>query len=208
MVTREQQKERTRITIVDACGRLLDRGVEPTIELVAEEAEVSRATVYRYFGTIFEIVWQVVTARRTLDAEETVDAAGTDIAGRVAAAERGVNDYLFDDADGVHRFTIGWLQRIVDGTYEPGERPLRRLRYIDKALEPVADRLGADGLFRLRHGLALAIGSEAMLALVDACDLSTEQARDVTRWVSRVLLDAALAEAGLDSNATPEVPVT
>lgn len=195
MVTRARQRERTRSAIVDACARLLDRGVEPSIELVAEEAEVSRATVYRYFGTIFEIVWAVVSTRRTLDAEEVVDAAGPDLAERVSEAERGVNDYLYSDADGLRRFTIGWLQRIVDGTYEPGERPLRRLRYIDKALEPLAGELGDDLVFRLRHGLALAIGSESLLALVDGCQLEPDQAREITRWVSSTLVEAALAEA-------------
>ena len=199
MVTRAKQKERTRAAIVEACGRLLDRGIEPTIDLVAEEAEVSRATVYRYFGTVFDIVWQTVSGRVTADADEVIEAAGPDVAARLAEAEHGVNEYLFADPDGVRRFEIGWLQRIVDGSYEPGERPLRRLRYIDKALEPVAEQLTEASLLRLRHALALAIGSEAMLTLVDGCQLSVDEARDITRWASRSLLTQALAEAGIDT---------
>ena len=205
MVTRAQQKERTRVTIIEACDRLLERGVEPTIDLVADEAQVSRATVYRYFTTVFDIVWHAVSARRTLDAEGEVDAAGPIIGDRVLAAESGVNDYLYDDPDGVRRFTIGWLQRIVDETYEPGERPLRRLRYIDRALEPVADQLDDNAMFRLRHGLALAIGSESMLALVDGCQLDATEARAVTQWVCTALLDAALDEAGVSASSTPAV---
>src|SRR4029079_18650338 len=46
---RPNQKSRTRKDLLQAATRLLKQGRNPTLDEVAEEAMVSRATAYRYF---------------------------------------------------------------------------------------------------------------------------------------------------------------
>ena len=46
---RANQKRRTRKDLLQAGARLLKQGRRPSLEEVAEEALVSRATAYRYF---------------------------------------------------------------------------------------------------------------------------------------------------------------
>ncbi len=46
---RVNQKRRTRAAIVAAARSILDRGETPTVAQVAEEAQMTRTTVYRYF---------------------------------------------------------------------------------------------------------------------------------------------------------------
>ena len=46
---RVNQKARTRQAIVRAAGALLARGEKPSLDEIAAEARVSRATAYRYF---------------------------------------------------------------------------------------------------------------------------------------------------------------
>ena len=46
---RPQQRLRTRKDLLGAAARLMKQGRKPTLEEVAEEAMVSRATAYRYF---------------------------------------------------------------------------------------------------------------------------------------------------------------
>jgi AcrR family transcriptional regulator len=46
---RVNQKRRTRAAIVAAGRAILHRGETPTVALVAEEAQMTRTTVYRYF---------------------------------------------------------------------------------------------------------------------------------------------------------------
>src|SRR5690606_8889116 len=46
---RANQKARTRQAIVRAAGALLARGLKPSLDEIAAEAKVSRATAYRYF---------------------------------------------------------------------------------------------------------------------------------------------------------------
>ena len=49
---RWKQKKRTRKELLAAAGRLLKAGERPSLEEVADEALVSRATAYRYFPSI------------------------------------------------------------------------------------------------------------------------------------------------------------
>jgi hypothetical protein len=46
----------------------------------------------------------------------------------------------------------------------------------------------------LRNALALAIGTEAVLATRDVCGLGVADAREVTRWASEALVRQALLE--------------
>ena len=48
-VGRPNQRSRTRKDLLRAAARLMKAGRNPTLEEVAEEALVSRATAYRYF---------------------------------------------------------------------------------------------------------------------------------------------------------------
>ena len=49
---RANQKRRTRKDLLQAAARLLKEGRNPSLEEIAEEALVSRATAYRYFPNV------------------------------------------------------------------------------------------------------------------------------------------------------------
>lgn len=64
---RIKRRLRNRKAILDALGRLLERGVaSPSLEAVAEEAGVSTRSVYRHFGTVDEAheEWAAETDRQ------------------------------------------------------------------------------------------------------------------------------------------------
>ena len=52
MTERPNQKRRTRRALLDAAADLLREGQSPTLEEIAERALVSRATAYRYFPNV------------------------------------------------------------------------------------------------------------------------------------------------------------
>jgi hypothetical protein len=70
----------------------------------------------------------------------------------------------------------------------------RRLLWIADALEPVRDGLPTDDFQRLVHAIAVAIGIEAIIVLVDLVGLSRTEAVDVIRWSALALLRSALAD--------------
>ena len=192
MATRTNQKERTHQAIVSAAARLIDTGcVNPTIDDIAEEALVSRATVYRYFESTDDVLWQVFSDRHMLDAETARPITSDNLTERVLAAEENVNDYLFGHHEGTRAFERVMLERRVQGRSTDHDRPGRRFRQIDTALAPLEPRLGPDALELVRHALSLAIGSQAMIALLDTGQLDPKRARDVTHFACQAIINEA-----------------
>ncbi|MEQ8840241.1 MAG: TetR/AcrR family transcriptional regulator [Acidimicrobiales bacterium] len=195
MAPRTNQKARTRQAITDGCAELLDEQSPTTIDDIAAHTGISRATIYRYFASSSDIVWHVMSDREIESSESVATAAGPDPLDRIVAAEKAVNDYIFANPTSVRQFEASVVQRVLDGTADADDRPARRLRYIDAALEPLVGELDDTALRRLRHGLALALGTEAFIALVDTCRLDDDDARATAAWVCRALVTQAMADA-------------
>jgi len=192
MATRTRQRERTRMAIVDAVADLVQSGnTTPTIDDVAEAATVSRATIYRYFESIDDLLWQMYADRHIVDPDSSMAIAGDDLGRRVRIAEQNINDFIFGDEEGTRAFERVTLERRAQGRGRDDDRPGRRFDQIDVALAPLAGRLDDGQLELVRHALSLAIGSHSMLALLDTGRLDPERAREVTRFTC----DAIVAEA-------------
>ena len=192
--TRVNQRARTRQALIDAAAKLLDDGrASPTMDEIAERAQVSRATAYRYFDSAADLVWQVVADRLIEPLDDAFVDIGDDIVERVLRAETVINDHLFGDPDGARAFERAALDRRLSGTALPDDRAGRRLVYIDAALAPIAGRLGEAEFDRLRYALALTMGSQVVPAMLDTCGLDEAHAREVTRFAAAAIVDAALA---------------
>jgi AcrR family transcriptional regulator len=201
---RDAQRRRTRRAIVEATQRLLvEGGPPPTVDAIAEAADVSRRTVYMHFPTLDQLLLDaalgalsevyVDTALERADAG-TAD-AGEDVHARVAALVKATLD-LAPTAMPLGRQII---RLTVDGEQHErtARRGARRTGWIEAALQPVRDRLTDEQLERLVSGLAMVIGWEAFLVLQDVRGLPPEaEARTVT-WAAQALLDSMLAEAGV-----------
>jgi AcrR family transcriptional regulator len=188
------QKRRTRQALLEAANRLRARGTVPTIEDVAAEAQVSRATIYRYYTAIDSLVADALF-QVDLPEQELFDPAMTTPVDRVLAVERYVNDLLSADEIGLHvivrNFVDNWLNS------DPSDRiprPGRRLPLLDSALKPFRSRMGSRELRRLRNALTLAVGTEALIAMRDVCLLSKREARETLRWAVTALVHQALLE--------------
>lgn len=179
---------RSREAILDACLRLLDGGADPSVGAVAEEAGVTRQTIYAHFASRDELLRTTVGA---LTDEVAASLAGTDprrgsleaavdrwCAAVWAALERRpalLNPALAASAAGptedslaVHELVVGELRVLVRRTKR--ERPLPRA-------------LSADWLVRavIAHGHA--VGGE-----VAAGRMSARTARVAFRHGVRGLL--------------------
>lgn len=202
LAVRDKQRARTRRDLVDAALRLLQEGRTPTVVEVADAADVSRRTAYRYFASGEHLMVDALLEAVRSDVEEEIDAdadGGDDIGKRV--------DRL---VDALHRLTMDkeqLLRQMIRFTLdrepvEPGVplRPSRRLEYVEQALAPLQTTLATVTYQRLVRAMAVVIGIEARIVLHDICGLDDETIVETERWAAHALLDAALREA-----AEPEV---
>lgn len=188
---RENQKRRTRRHILDAAARLLAQGRKPTLEDVAAEALVSRATVYRYFTSpemlMSEAALDLVAPQpEVLFAEDD----SRDPVARLEKADEALDAMIQNNELALRAFLITSLQRRLDGE-DIQVRQNRRTPLIDAALTPVRKEFKPAQLAMLRKAMALVIGTESMLAFKDVLGLDEAETRRVKRWIIRALVEAA-----------------
>jgi hypothetical protein len=74
------------------------------------------------------------------------------------------------------------------------KRGLRRIGWIERALEPLRERLDDAEFERLVSALAMVVGWEAEIVLQDLRGLEPAEELAVTSWSARALIHAALDE--------------
>jgi AcrR family transcriptional regulator len=194
---RANQKERTRSAIVEAARGLIRSGTEMTMPQVAQAAQVSEATAYRYFPDLFSLVQEASVGLWPDPAEALAPvAASTDPVERIGFATEFLLRRIASFEGGVRAVIAGTMTRPLAAA----ARPAQRFGLIDHALAPVADRLStADptGWAQLRRGLAVVVGAEAYFTLTDLCGLPRDDAIASAAATARTLVAAALDEAGV-----------
>ncbi len=188
---RPNQRRRTRKDLLRAATRLMQDGTKPTLEEVAQEALVSRATAYRYFPGIEALLIEASLDVAFPDPEELFRAFDSaDPEARLEHADSAVADMLRTNETALRMMLVHSLQQTLDGGV--ASRQNRRTSLIEAALEPVGTTMDPGVLDRLKAALGLVIGTESMIVFKDVLQLEQEQAREVRLWMIRALLREAL----------------
>ncbi len=192
-------KARTRRLMLATAIELMQSGSTPSVSDVAETAEVSRATAYRYFPSQAALVQAVVDEalgpilKWSTDAEDPaarLDSLLTSSLPRIEAFEatfRAALGLALQHWGREHSGTLG------------DEIPFRRghrVALLEEALAPLRKQMSAEKFSDLVHGLSLVFGIEALVVLKDICGLGSAEARKVTTRTASALLREAVAQSG------------
>lgn len=195
---RLNQSRRTRKDLLTATARLLKEGRKPNMEEIAEEALVSRATVYRYFPNVEALLAEAPVDSAVPDPDSLfADDSSTDPLERIERAEAAMHDSVYKNEASLRLMLASTLARRVQsqGSGEVPVRQNRRMPLIHAALVPVSDQLDASTHEKLCSALALIFGAESMIVFRDVLQLDEATAREVKRWAVRALVRAALEES-------------
>jgi AcrR family transcriptional regulator len=191
-------KARTRKLMLETAIALMQQGQTPSVSAVAEAAEVSRATAYRYFPSQAALVQAVVNEALgpilswqspSADAEARVTDLVRTSMPRIAEFEAPFKAAL--------RLTLEqWAQRQA-GTLgeEPPFRRGHRVDLLQQAIAPLRQTLPEPQFRRLAQALSLTYGLEVLIVLKDIWGLAFDETRDVALWAANALVRAAIAEA-------------
>ncbi len=197
---RANQKERTRAAIVEAAAHLLRSGVEPTVATAAEAAKVSRATAYRYFPTPESLQLEVAGVTPAYAGVEALvqELEGDDVEARLLRFVARFNATTFGEEARMRMalkvYLDTWFAGRADGDHAPPVREGRRMRWLERVLEPARRGRTKPQWRRLQAALALTGGTDAMVIMKDVCRLDDQEAQDVLLWAARALLRAGLEE--------------
>ena len=193
---RENQRKRTRKDLLRAANRLSRNGQELSLEAVAAEALVSRATAYRYFPSLEALLAEASLDLGIPSAEQLfTENDGPGPADRLKAVDRVFHDTINANEPALRLMLIHTLRQGLPGD-KAGSLPKRQNRrepLIKAALEPVRDTMDAEAYDNLCNALALVIGSEAMIVFKDVLRLNDRRARRVKAWAIEALVEKALS---------------
>jgi AcrR family transcriptional regulator len=195
VASRDKQKRRTRRALVEAAGRLIAAGQRPSVAEVADAAEISRRTAYRYFPSAEQLAVEAALDATRRSMELSIDAG---------PADEPVLDRVERLVDALEAMTLQnetLLRQMIRFTIDrdPIEqgvppRPSRRLEYVERALAPLQGRLAEAELDRLTCALAVVMGIESTLVLRDICGLGSDEILDVQHWAARALVRSVVSD--------------
>jgi AcrR family transcriptional regulator len=184
--------------MLETATRLMQAGATPSVSEVAEAAEVSRATAYRYFPSQAALVQAVVN--EGLGPILTWKSASTDPERRVVE--------LFDTAmprieafeatfKAALKLSLDQWARRQAGTLggEPAFTRGHRVDLLKDAIAPLKDRLPPREFKRLAQALSLIFGVEVLIVLKDIWGLDSRKRMSVAQWAAGALVRAAVVES-------------
>ena len=200
---RTNQRHRTRKDLLAAAGRLLKQGRTPDMDEVAREAMVSRATAYRYFPTIEQLLVEAPLDGAVPDPHEVfAGERSSDPAERVDKAEAALHEMVYRNAAQLRVMLAASLERAATeaaasacATARVPLRQNRRAPLIEAALAPSRDRFTGAAYRKLSAALALIFGVESMIVFTDVLGIDEKAARKIKSWAATALVDAALKES-------------
>ncbi len=199
-------RARMRKIMLDAAMRLMQDGLIPSVSDVAEAAQVSRATAYRYFPSQSALIQAAVDqalgpilawTSDSRDAEDRVTELVTFAYPRMETYEATLKAALrlaLDQWARRHAGLSGDEAQMVRG---------HRIGLLNSAVQPLKGRLGRAGFERLTQSLSLVFGTEAFVVLKDIWGLDRRRAEDVALWTCHALIQAAVAEDGKTLSRSP-----
>jgi len=186
------QQLRARKDLLQAAARLCKEGRKPSMDEVAKEALVSRATAYRYFKNIDALLLEapldaavgrpedMFTGDTSIDPEKRID-----------AAEAALHELTYRNEAQLRLFLANSLTRDPDDASLP-KRQNRRTPLIEAALATSRKRFTDANYRKLCAALAILFGTESMIVCQDVLGIDEKTARKVKSWAVKALVRAAL----------------
>ena len=200
--TERGPRVRMRKMMLDAAMRLMQDGLIPSISDVAEAAQVSRATAYRYFPTQSALIQAAVA--EALGPILKWDSASPDAEQRVSELIRSSYPRMDEYEAPLRaalRLALDQWARLHAGKMR-GEEPMvrgHRIPLLTSAIEPLQRKLGKARAQRLTQALSLVFGTEAFVVLKDIWGLERKGVEEVALWTCHALIRSAIEDAALPS---------
>jgi len=186
---RRTQKLKTSHKIFEAAQNLMKKEDVLTLENIAKEANISRATIYRYYSNIETLTSELALSLQDVDPESFA----------LVNSQLSVEEQILKIQDYYLNFTFKnevtfrkFLGSLLNSESTKGKRAGRRIIALEKVLSTKQHNLSSNDKKHLVNIASLFMGIEALILTKDVCNLSNKDARQSLQWGLQMLLNSAL----------------
>jgi AcrR family transcriptional regulator len=182
---------RTRKDLLRAATQLIKQGHKPSMDEIAKEALVSRATAYRYFPNVETLLAEAPADAATdaldalFDGDTSVDAEA-----RIDKAEAAMHRVTYDNEASLRIMLANSISHSQDAAAPL--RQNRRLPLIESALSTSREHFRDADYKKLCAALSVIFGTESMIVFRDVLRVDEKTARKVKSWAVKALVRAAM----------------
>lgn len=177
---RVRQKLKTRQAILHAAKELMQEQSSINLEQVADRAQISRATIYRYFPSAELLMRETDLDVHHHSAEvlqEEVDLLT--LPERIYYIQNHFNELTQAHEAEFRRYLSAAIVEVMHSKKKL--RGARRVKGLKAALQPFSSFMSAQDMLDLVHLCTMMMGAEAMVVCKDVCDLNNEQSKQLLR---------------------------
>ncbi|RBP47680.1 TetR family transcriptional regulator [Roseimicrobium gellanilyticum] len=183
---------RTRKDLLRAASQLIKQGHKPSMDEIAKEALVSRATAYRYFANVEALLAEAPADAATGVLDTLFDGdTSADAEARIDKAEAAMHRVTYENEASLRVM----LAHSIASRTQDGAAPVRqnrRLPLIEAALSTSRDRFRDADYKKLCAALSVIFGTESMIVFRDVLRVDEKTARKVKSWAVKALVRAAM----------------
>lgn len=192
-------RAKTRRLLIETAMRLFDSGSFPSITEVAQKAQLSRATAYRYFPTQSALVSAIVNETLSpiknwqptkQDASERIDELLSFAFPRMLRHEGTLRAAL-------HLSLTQWAHSQSTDAIPIREKLIRgnRKTMLTQVVEPLSQELSPALMERTIRALSLVYGSEIFLVMKDIWGCENDELEEMGKWIAKAIVRQAREDA-------------
>lgn len=182
---RKKQKQNTRDKILETTRKLLESQAPLTMEKIAEQAGISRATIYRYYTNTDAISMDLLLQLNVPDSDtifdQNKDASPSDA---ILSIQKAYLDFSFKNEQTSRKF----LAAVLSSTNSKMKRGPNRLKTLRNYFESHQTPLSEEEKEKLIHVSVLLMGIESVITAKDVCGLDDKTAADSIIWGLEMIL--------------------
>ena len=186
---RVNQKLKTRDAILQAAKSLMTKKKKINLEDVAEQAGISRATVYRYFSNIDLLFLEATLDFEHLSADEIAEQVkDLPLKQGVLFIQNYYNTLALKNETVFRRYLSSALAESVNSKKKL--RGSRRVSSLQKSLVPFKDELGKDNFNKLINIASVLMGIDALIVTKDVCNMNEADGNKLLTWALDAIIDS------------------
>lgn len=189
---RSKQKLHTRDKILNAANKLINEKGEFTLEEVAVAAELSRATVYRYYSNIDILSAEAVLDMNTKSGETILkELKSNDLLSQCLEIQDYYNNLALLNETAFRKFLSIILTNANEVEYSRGGR---RVETLKSSLQNLNINYPPKQITNLINAASVFMGIEALIVTKDVCGLDNESSISTLRWGLEMMIKGFIKE--------------